>query len=197
MGTQKLLLSLGDKPMIAVVVDQLDEGPLDEVIVVTGCDGTAMRQALAGRNVRFVNNPGDNDEMLQSVRCGLTAVRGDARGVMVVLGDQPTVTADVVTQLVHVFRKDPRGIVVPTYGGQRGHPLLFAASYGDEILTRYDGQGLRGLLEAHRDEVREVAMKTSAILDDVDTPDDYQRALGATKRCDDRMIDDKKSSLND
>jgi molybdenum cofactor cytidylyltransferase len=71
----------------------------------------------------------------------------------VALGDQPGITAEVVSQLIQSFRAARRGIVVPTYQGRRGHPLLIAMRFRDEILSRFDTVGLRGLLESHPDEV--------------------------------------------
>jgi len=82
--------------------------------------------------------------MLYSVRCGLTAVPEQSEAVLVALGDQPGITAGVVAELIASFHATGRAIVVPTYKGRRGHPLLFATHYRSEILTRYEGRGLRG-----------------------------------------------------
>jgi len=175
MGTQKLLLPLRGKPMIAIVVDELLRGRVDRVIVVTSEAGDGVIDALAGRNVCHVTTP--RDEMLASVRRGLTALDEDCEGVVLALGDQPDISADVVTRLVHFFQSGARGIVVPTHQGRRGHPLVFASRYRNEILTRFDGIGLRGLLAAHPQDVREIEMGAEGILRDIDTPDDYRRAL--------------------
>ena len=103
---------------------------------------------------------------------------------MVALGDQPAITADVVAELVWSFQNTGRGIVVPTYKGKRGHPLLFAMHYRDEILTRYEGRGLRGLLDTHPQDVSELEVATAGILEDIDLPEDYQRAIARlSKNC--------------
>ncbi len=178
MGTQKLLLPLRGQPLIAQVVDELLRSPVDQVFVVTGKDGKPIREALAGRHVHFVTNPHAEEEMLHSVRCGLIAMPQQTAAAMVALGDQPTITADLVAQLVRSFHATSRGVVVPTYKGKRGHPLLFAMHYRDEILTRHEGRGLRGLLETHAQDVFELEVATDGILEDVDLPEDYRRAIG-------------------
>ena len=176
MGVQKLLLPVGGKPMIACVVDAVLAGPVDHVVVVIGSDGGRIAGALAGRRVHFVTNPEAEGEMLGSVRCGLRAVPQDAAAALVAPGDQPGVTSEVVAAVVEAFRSSGRGIVVPTHAGRRGHPLLIALRYRDEILAHYDGTGLRGLLQAHPEDVLEVEVAAPGAVEDVDTPTEYAQA---------------------
>ena len=182
MGAQKLLLPLGDRPLVAWVVDVLLSSPVDQVIVVTGPEGRGVRDALAGRPVQFVANHDPEGEMLSSVRCGLAVLPAAAAGVLVALGDQPGIRAGVVAALVHRFEPATRRIIVPTYGKRRGHPLLFASSYRAEILTQYDQVGLRGLLQQHPEDVLEVEVADAHILEDIDDPEDYQQAVAGHGR---------------
>jgi molybdenum cofactor cytidylyltransferase len=175
MGTQKLLLPFQGTTLIGRVVDELSRSPLDQILVVVGRDGEHIAKAIPGPRVQFVTNPNDEAEMLSSVRCGLQALPAEASAVLVALGDQPGVTANVVRELVSAFHARKRGIVVPTHNGRRGHPLLFAAHYRHEILTKYEGCGLRGLLDAHPDDIFELEVASTGVLDDVDIPEDYQR----------------------
>ena len=177
MGTQKLLLPYGGQPVIVHVVDELLRSPVDRVFVVIGEPGRQIREAMAGRRVHFVTNPDAESEMLSSVRCGLTAVPADCAAALVALGDQPSIAAHVVERLVQAFRTAGRGIVVPTYQDRRGHPLLLAMHYRDEILTGYADVGLRGVLEAHPEDVLGVEVATPGILEDIDVPEDYRRML--------------------
>jgi molybdenum cofactor cytidylyltransferase len=186
MGTQKLLLPFQGQPLIARVVDELQRSPVDQVFVVVGEAGKPIRDALAGRRVRFVTTTCAEDEMLNSVRSGLIAMPEKTVGAMVALGDQPGIASDVVTALVRSFHSTSHGIVVPTYRGNRGHPLLFAMHYRDEILTRYDGHGLRGLLEAHPQDIFELEVAAADILEDIDLPEDYQRAIARLRRTETR-----------
>lgn len=184
MGTQKLLLPLGEKPVITRGVDELLHSPLQQIIVVVGRDAEQIQQVLAGRAATFVHNPDSAGDMLSSVRCGLRALPAPCEAVLVVLGDQPGITSRLVGELIRAFRGQTaedgmprRGIIVPTHAGRRGHPLLFAARFRDELLTRYDGVGLHGLLAAHPEELVELEVSTAAELEDMDTPEDYRRQL--------------------
>lgn len=175
MGTPKLLLPLAGRPVIAHVVDELLRGPVDVVWVVVGMDGAGVRAALGSRRVSFVANPAPDGGMLSSVRCGLRALPSDCQAVVVALGDQPGISADVVSPLVQSFRSARRGMVVPVYQGRRGHPILVSMRFRDEILNRFDSIGLRGLLAAHPEEILEVDIPSPAILEDLDTREDYER----------------------
>ena len=62
--------------------------------------------------------------MLASVRCGLAAMPAACRAVLVALGDQPAITAELVDAMIECFSSGSRGIVVPIHAGRRGHPLL-------------------------------------------------------------------------
>jgi len=177
MGAQKLLLPFGATTVIGHIVDELLNSAIDEVFVVVGHDADRIADELASRSVTIVTNPDYAAGMLSSVRCGLQALPERCQTVLVALGDQPAITAAVVDEMLHAFAKAGKGILVPVYGGQRGHPILFAQRYRDEILSRYDDVGLRGLPRAHPDDLCELSVSTATVLSDMDSPHDYRRAL--------------------
>jgi molybdenum cofactor cytidylyltransferase len=179
MGTQKLLLPLGGKPIIAWVMDELLLGRPEKLVLVVGSEGAQIQEVLAGRQVLLVENPDPNGDMLSSLRCGLRALPASCEAILVALGDQPGITHELVSELVRAFYQTGRGIIVPAHEGRRGHPLLFAARFRDELLSRHDGVGLRGLLDAHAEEILEVRVSTASVLEDLDTPEDYQRHLNS------------------
>jgi molybdenum cofactor cytidylyltransferase len=177
MGTQKLLLPYGGTTVIGRVVDAVVGAAVERTVVVTGADHERVAEALAGRDVVLVRNPDGEGDMLSSVRCGVAAVPGECEAAMVVLGDQPSISAGLIEKLVRAYRGAGRGIAVPTYEGRRGHPVLFSRRYFGEVMTGFEGEGLRGLLLAHPEDVLEVAAATSGVLVDIDTPEDYRRAV--------------------
>jgi molybdenum cofactor cytidylyltransferase len=186
MGEQKLVLPFQGQPLVTRVVDALLSGPVDPVYVVVGSSGKLVIDALAGRPVHLVTNPSPECEMLDSVRCGVRALPVEAVAVVVALGDQPGLTASLVTRLVEAFRNGDRGIAVPTCDGRRGHPLVIAMRYRDELLTRHAGRGLRGLIAAHPQDVLELPVAAADILEDIDLPEDYQRAIASVMRHNER-----------
>ena len=173
MGRQKLLLELDGKPLIRHVVDAVSASAVDEIIVVTGGHHDEVVAAL-GDGVEFARNPDPSRGMLSSVRCGLEAVI-ETDAIAMFLGDQPRIEPKVIDAVLTAFAASEQSIAVPTMNGKRGHPLVFAAAYRDEILNSFDEVGLRGLLLAHPDELCEVPVESPAVLEDVDTPEDFEK----------------------
>jgi molybdenum cofactor cytidylyltransferase len=176
-GTQKLLLPFAGQTVIGHVVDQVLAAFIGQVLVVVPEEGKAIRLALAGRRVTFAINPDSAGDMLSSVRCGLRVLPERCRAVLIVLGDQPAISADLICDLVRAFETSARRIVVPVHNGRRGHPILFSADYVAELLTLHDGAGLRGLLQAHPDDIHPLDVTNPAVLADIDHLDDYNREL--------------------
>ncbi|HEV8291186.1 MAG TPA: NTP transferase domain-containing protein, partial [Tepidisphaeraceae bacterium] len=91
------------------------------------------------------------------------------------LGDRPAIRSELVGEIIKIFETSNASIIVPTYRGRRGHPILFSARYCDEVQKKYDGVGLRGLLSAHPEQVHEMKVDDPAVLGEMDNPQDYQR----------------------
>lgn len=174
MGQQKLLMPWGQKTVIEHIVDELLTSRIDGTLVVTGHDHPRLQTTLSQYPVTLVNNERYDQGMLSSVRCGLRALPDSCEGVLVALGDQPSLSSVTINRLMDPFLSH-RGIVVPTHQGRRGHPLIFSPAYIPRILTEFDAVGLRGLLQACDGDIREIPLDTADILWDLDTPEDYQR----------------------
>ena len=182
MGVQKLLLPFGGKKVIGHIVDQLLASTVGEVHVVVGHQAERISAELSGRAVSIVNNPDYKSGMLSSVRCGLQSLPEKCRAVMVVLGDQPSITTGLINQMLQSFAMTEKTILVPLYKGKRGHPILFSSIYRDEIITQYGDVGLRGLLHGHSNDIFELAVSTASVLCDMDCPEDYRRELGLNEQ---------------
>jgi molybdenum cofactor cytidylyltransferase len=176
MGTQKLLLPFAGKTVIEHVVDQVKGAGVADVVAVAGAD-RAVADVVRGRNVRVVVNGNPDEGMLGSVRCGVRSVSERTEAVLVVLGDQPSISAMLLRAMMAAWEASPRRILVPTFEGRRGHPLMFSLAYRDEVLTRYDEGGLRGLLRTHAGDVLEVPADDPSVLADMDDLEDYRREL--------------------
>jgi molybdenum cofactor cytidylyltransferase len=182
MGAQKLLLPFGGKTVIAHIVDELIVSAIDEVHVVVGHRAKRISEQLSNRPVSIVKNSNYKSGMLSSVRCGLGALPQECRAVLVALGDQPSITSRLIDQMLRSFAATEEQILVPLYRGKRGHPILLSELYRREILNDYDSVGLRGLLHTHPHDVFELTVSTSAVLSDMDCPEDYRRELALIQK---------------
>ena len=173
MGGQKLLLVLHDKPIVRWSVEAL--GPhVEELVVVTGGGGDAVRAALDGLAVRFAENPHPEDGQGTSIASGVAALRPGTDAVIIALGDQPRTSPEIVPALVEAWRRSGQPIVAPVYRGVQGTPVLFAAEVFGELRALTGDAGARGVVAARRERVERVAFDV-AMPADVDTPEDFAR----------------------
>ncbi len=173
MGAEnKLLAEVSGKPIVARVVDALLETPADPVIVVVGHEAARIREALAERRVRFVENPAYEEGLGASLRAGVEALGDGVDGALVALGDMPWIRAEHANQLLRAF--DPSGpstIYVPVHDRRRGHPVLWSSRHFPAMKKLHGDVGARALLERHADEVLAIEVSDAAIHLDVDTPE--------------------------
>jgi molybdenum cofactor cytidylyltransferase len=178
MGRPKPLLPWGQRTVIECITATLQEAPVDEILVITGHEHAAVARCLAGGPARVVFNPDyAAGEMLSSIQAGLRASSAAASAALLVLGDQPRLERPIVEQVVGAFRAGRGQIVAPSYQMRRGHPLLIGRPYWEAILALADGQTLRGLMRGAGDAIFHVETTSPAVLQDMDTPDEYQRQL--------------------
>jgi molybdenum cofactor cytidylyltransferase len=173
MGRQKLLLTLGGKPVVRWAVERVAPH-VDEVVVVTGEDDAAVREALTGLAVRIARNPRPQDGQGSSIAVGVAALKPWTRAAVIALGDQPRVPAAVVPGLLEAQRRTGKAVVAPVYRGTQGTPVLFAAEVFGELRALRGDAGARSVVEARPERVERVAFDLPMPAD-VDTPEDYAR----------------------
>jgi molybdenum cofactor cytidylyltransferase len=178
MGANKLLLDDGGHPIIASVVDHGLAAGLAEIVVVCGHQENEIRAALQGKNVRIVPCPDFAEGMSASLRCGLRALSPDADAAIVLLGDMPRISAALLRRMSAAYNPtEGRTIIVPSFEGKRGNPVLWDRRFFTEMMALAGDVGARHLIGEHAEQVTEVEAGDSGILIDVDTPEAY-RELG-------------------
>lgn len=169
-AANKLLLPLGDRPLVVHAVEAVRAAPVEDVVVVTGHERAAVEAALAHLPVCFVHNADYASGMASSLRRGVEAAPSETDGIMIGLGDMPLVRPETVAQVRARFAEAPRpAIVVPVRDGRRGHPVLFDAAFRDELQQLRGDGGARPVIQAHPGAVVEVPVEDPGIFRDIDT----------------------------
>ena len=83
----------------------------------------------------------------------------------------------MINRVIETYELAPTIIVIPTYEGKNGHPILLDLSLKEEILTMDPEQGLRQVIRAHPGQVACIEVPSRAVLEDCDLPEDYERIL--------------------
>ena len=175
MGRLKQLLPLGERLVIQVVVEAV-LACLDEVYVVVGHRAQEVETALQEYPVITVENPDYRQGMSSSIKCGITASAG-ADAFLLCLGDQPAVKKETIRQLLAAGDRSDRGLIIPTSGGKRGHPILIHSRFESEILSLDSSAPFNTVTRRHAEDTLELDVANPRILDDMDTPVDYEREL--------------------
>jgi len=170
MGDFKPLLPFGNKTVIESCIDYLREGGAEPIVAVLGHREHEIRDVI--KNVTIAINPDPNSEMGASIAAGIRAVNDAAKCVLIALVDHPAVPASVVTNLIAEWQRGAK-IVIPTWQGRGGHPVLVDLSFRSELLMLGQTGGLRELLKTHQSEVKRLPVDSPFIARDMDTWDDY------------------------
>ena len=181
MGKPKLTLPLAGRGILSHVLAAALASPLDEVIVVLGPGSDDVRSSLGevASRVRFVTNADHLQGQSTSLRAGLDACDPASSAAVVLLGDQPGVSAGSIDAVVAAFDGSAgdadHDVVQASYGGRPGHPTVLARAVWAEVVREGD-EGARTWIGEHPDRrtLVEVGGRPPA---DVDTPEEYERLL--------------------
>jgi molybdenum cofactor cytidylyltransferase len=176
-GPNKMLADANGAPLVVHAVKAALESQAVEIVVVLGHMADQVRagieNAIPGRSrLRFVTNPDFVDGLSTSVRTGIGALSSNVDAAIVQLGDMPGVGAGLLNRLIAAFSPvEGRAICVPTVGGKRGNPVLWARRFFPEMATLSGDSGAKHLIGEHADLVCEVEMTGEAAITDIDTPE--------------------------
>ncbi len=176
-GPNKMLADANGEPLIVHAVKAALESQAVEIVVVLGHMAEEVRAAIEGAipgrsRLRFVTNPDFAEGLSTSVRTGIGALSSNADAAVVQLGDMPGVGAGLLNRLIAAFSPvEGRAICVPTVGGKRGNPVLWARRFFPEMAKLSGDSGAKHLIGEHADLVCEVEMAGEAAITDIDTPE--------------------------
>jgi molybdenum cofactor cytidylyltransferase len=175
MGRNKLLLQVGDRPLVRHVIEAASEGGCHVINAIYADE--AVREAIANA-ATCVHNPESSNGQATSLRAGLQSMPEEVAGALVMLGDQPLVGSRTVSMLLRAWRQEgARPAVAATYGHRDGWlpPVLLDRSLWPELMSLEGDTGARPLFE-DRPELLDT-VPAAGRPDDVDTPDDYARIV--------------------
>jgi molybdenum cofactor cytidylyltransferase len=178
MGSPKALLRYQGQTFIERICTAFLSAGVDELIVVLGARAAELRPALPAHPIlRTVENPRYFQGQLSSLMTGVGALSPESEAAVVNLVDHPLVTAETIQALIDSFRTAPLPILIASYQGRRGHPVLFSSQVYGEILAAPLDQGAKVVVRKDPSRVREVQLNDPGILADIDTPEDYARHI--------------------
>jgi molybdenum cofactor cytidylyltransferase len=179
MGTAKALLPLADRTFLEHLLAVTHHGRIGVQRVVLGAHAQQIEQRVALDPGVVVINPDWQSGQLSSIQAGLRSLAGlETEGVLLCLVDHPLISSAVVESLIRGFDRSGKGIVLPTFRGQRGHPLIFSSRLYAELLAAPREIGARAVVWNHPQEVLEVATDEEGVIVNLNDPASFRSAVG-------------------
>jgi molybdenum cofactor cytidylyltransferase len=194
-------MPFGDRSFLQHVIDEACASRLDEVVVVLGARASDVRAAIEAhaesvearacggntrgradpRGLRFAVNEDFASGLSSSLKCGLRACDPGADAAAILLGDQPGVDAGLIDSVLDAFAATRAPMTRPVFVNDAGtevpgHPAVLARAVWPEVEALRGDEGARALFARDRSRVHELRIAGEPPVD-VDTPDDYRRAL--------------------
>lgn len=181
-NTYKMALVINRKPILSHIIETFY--PFCENLIVVGGHYFDATKALTKpySKVKLIKNERYDLGMFSSIKVGVSETNGD---FFITPGDYPLVSKFTCEQMTHQFLKSKENgydILIPTYIGKRGHPILLTKNLKEPLLMEGDNSNLRIFQKRHKMDFLEV--KDEGILLDIDTMEDYHNLNKINeKRC--------------
>ena len=185
MGEPKALLRFRGTTFLETVLQASQAAAIERRIVVLGPDADKVLRGMDLSGVRTIRNPNPATGPIGSIKLAISEILNHpVEAVVVWHVDRPHVTVATVQALLDRFASRDAAIVVPEYCGRRGHPVLFGREVFPELLDASAPEGARTVVHADPSRVAVVPVDDPAVVQDVDTPEDYRDLLRSIDRGD-------------
>lgn len=181
MGRPKLSLPFRDSTVLEHVIRAFQIAGVAHVIVVIGPHVPELIPLAHRAGAAVCALPIETPDMRATVEAGLTWIASHHTmksddGWFLAPADHPCLETGVIVRLMGERVAHPeKSIFIPSFKGKRGHPALIAWKHVEGIRTLPEETGLNIYLRQHLNETVEVAVESSGVLVDLDTPEDYER----------------------
>ncbi|WP_278618814.1 nucleotidyltransferase family protein [Ectopseudomonas oleovorans] len=170
-GADKRRATLADGRSLLAASLALPCSMLEEVWLVLRPDESITELGLPA-NIKLVQHPLTAQGMGHSLAAGAERLLAESRAdaVAIFLADMPAIRRDSLETLF--AHASANAIVLPSYQGKRGHPVLFGRAFWPQLAALSGDAGAKPVLQQHPEAVRIVELNDPGVLQDIDTPAD-------------------------
>ena len=171
-GENKLAKKIQGVPLIKHSVKNILSASIDELIIVLGYQKEIIEKLIdKNEKIKFVFNKDFESGMASSIKTGLNNLSKKTEAFFICLGDMPMVNHDIYNQLIK--SKDNKEIIVPTYKGQQGNPVLFNKSMKETVMNITGDVGAKKILELNKDKILNLEINDQNISKSFNTQGDF------------------------
>ena len=175
---KQLLLYRGQSLLQQAVQTALSSGA-QPVVVVLGARAGELKNELEESAVHVVVNDGWEEGMASSIRCGVKALaelNPETEGAILMVCDQPFVTASLLTNLLTAHQKTNKPVVACSYADTFGPPVYFHHTFFPALGKLKGDTGARSIIKHYANDVEAIPFPEGAV--DIDTATDYEKLTG-------------------
>ena len=177
-GQDKSLLPWGPTTFLEHLLRQVKNSRVGLVRVVLGANVAAVQKKIQLGTAELVVNKTWQEGQLSSLIAALDSLpTGMVEAVLVCLVDHPCISSSLIRLLIDKFQQSGKLIVLPTYRGQRGHPVIFSARLFDELRKAPLDVGARAVVRWHADDILEVPTEEEGVLLNINDRTAYEKIL--------------------
>ena len=171
-GENKLTKEIKGIPLIKLSVKNILDSSIDELIIVFGYQKEIIEKLIdENKKIKPVFNKDFESGIGSSIKTGLKHMSKKTTAFFICLGDMPLVNQDIYNLLIK--SKNNKEIIIPTYKGQQGNPILFLISMKEKIMTIQGDVGAKKILELNKDKIMSVQIDDQGITKDFNTEENF------------------------
>ena len=175
-GENKLTKEIQGIPLIRHSVKNILSSSINELIIVLGYQNEIIEKLIdKNEKIKFVFNKNFESGMASSIKTGLNNLSEKTEAFFICLGDMPMVNQNTYNHLIK--SRNNKEIIVPTYKGQQGNPILFSKSIKEKIITIQGDVGAKKILKLNKGKVLKVKINDINITRDFNTKNDFNSSF--------------------
>ena len=182
-GENKLTKKINGIPLISHTIKNILGSAVDEIVIVVGYEEDILKSLIEkNKKIKIIYNKNYNSGIASSIKIGLKNISTKTEAFFISLGDMPNVNQNIYNKLIKVRDKYnkklkikyKKEIIIPTYQGKNGNPILFSKHMKKKIMKIEGDVGAKSLVELNMNKILKVPFKNDAIILDFDKPEDFK-----------------------
>ena len=171
-GENKLTKEIKGIPLIKHSVKNILASSINELIIVLGYQKEIIEKLVdKHEKVKFIFNKDFESGMASSIKVGINHLSDNSEAFFICLADMPMVSSNIYDFLIK--SKNQKDILVPTYKGQQGNPILFNKSMKEKIMSIDGDAGAKKILELNKDKILNLEINDQGVAKGFNTQIDF------------------------
>ena len=172
LGENKLTKCIQGVPLIKHSVKNILESSIQELIIVLGYQNEKIKKIIdKNKKIKFIMNTNFESGISSSIKEGLKHLNKKSEAFFICLGDMPLINNRIYNEIIK--QKNDNEIIIPTYKGEQGNPILFSRSMKKEIMNLHGDHGAKKLLKSNKYKILNIEVNDQSVMKDFNTINNF------------------------